>query len=74
MYVENFPDVNHKGYKQYYDLDYNALTVEIYPQLDVLPPIILFTETASLRSPWDFMEYNLYNDNDRKSMYDIFLQ
>lgn len=73
MYVENFPDVNHKGYKQYYDLDYNALTVEIYPQLDALPPIILFTETASLRSPWDFIEYTLHNDNNRKSMYDIFL-
>lgn len=55
MYVENFPDVNHKGYKQYYDLDYNTLTVEIYPQLYVLPSsIILFTETASLRSAWDF--------------------
>ena len=75
MYVENFPDVNHKGFKQYYDLDYNALTVEIYPQLYVLPSsIILFTETASLRSPWDFIKYTLYNDNNRKSMYDIFLQ
>ncbi len=41
----------------------------------VLPlSIILFTETASLRSPWDFIEYTFYNDNNRKSMYDIFLQ
>ena len=55
MYVENFPDVNHKGYKQYYDLDYNALIVEIYPELYAFPSIILFTETAFLRSTWDFM-------------------
>ncbi|MCR4781822.1 MAG: hypothetical protein K5851_03655 [Lachnospiraceae bacterium] len=72
MYKENFPNENHKGYKQYYDLDYNALTVEIFPDFEAFPPIVLFTDTAKLASPWDFIQYDLFNDNNRKSMYEIF--
>lgn len=30
-YKNNFPDVTHKGYKFYYDYDYNAITVELDP-------------------------------------------
>ena len=74
MYKENFPDENHKGYKQYYDLDYNALTIEMYPYFDDIPSIVLYSDTAELKSPWDFIEYNLFNDNNRKNMYEIFIQ
>ena len=72
MYVDNFPDKNHKGYKQYYDLDYNSLTVEVYPEFDDFPPIIMYSDAAELKTVFDFIEYRLYNDNKRKSMYDIF--
>lgn len=74
MYKENFPDKNHKGYKQYYDLDYNALTLEMYPDFDDMPPIVLYTDTAELKTHWDFIRYDLFNDNNRKSMYEIFLR
>ena len=74
MYKENFPDETHNGYKQYFDLDYNALTVEMYPDFDDMPPMVLYTDTTELRTPWDFIEYNLFNDNNRKNMYEIFLQ
>lgn len=72
-FVENFPDKNHKGYKQYFDLDYNALTLEIYPDFEgELAPIKLYSDTAELASPWQFIRYNLFNDNNRANMYEIF--
>lgn len=74
MYKENFPDEKHNGYRQYYDLDYNALTIEMYPDFDEMPPIVLFTDVSELRSHWSFIEYTLFNDNNRKNMYEIFLQ
>lgn len=72
IFIDNFPNQNHKGYKQYFDLDYNALTVEMYPDYDDLPSIVLYTDSAMLNSEFDFIKYNLHNDSDRKNMYDIF--
>lgn len=72
-FIENFPSAKHKGYKQYFDLDYNCLTVEMDMEFDNLPMIILSTETNKISNPWEFIEFNLYNDSDRTNMYDIFV-
>lgn len=72
--VENFPNPKAKSYRQYFDLDYNSITVELDLEFDCYPHIILFTETNSIKSVWDFIRYPLHNEKDRLSMYDIFGQ
>lgn len=71
-FVENFPDEHHKGYKQYFDLDYNALVVELDLEFDNAPLIQFYTQTNRINSSFDFIHYNLYNDNNRLSIYEIF--
>lgn len=71
-FVENFPDERHKGYKQYFDLDYNSLTIELDMEFDHAPIIQLYTQTNRINSSFDFIRYKLYNDNERLSMYEIF--
>lgn len=71
-FVENFPDEGHKGYSQYYDLDYNNLVVEVDLEFDANSDIELWSETNRIRNSWDFIQYDLHNDPTRKSMYDIF--
>ena len=39
-FVDNFPNENHKGYRQYYDLDYNSLLVELDLEFDHAPLIL----------------------------------
>ena len=70
--VENFPDEHHKGYKQYFDLDYNSLVVELDLEFDNAPLIQFYTQTNRINSSFDFIRYKLYNDNNRLSMYEIF--
>jgi len=72
-FVDNFPDSAHKGYSQYYDLDYNSISVELDLEFNYpYPWVQLVTETNSIRTSFDFVQYNLFNDPDRKNMYDIF--
>lgn len=71
-FVENFPDENHRGYRQYFDLDYNSLTVEVDLDFDNTPSIQFYTDTNRIANSFDFIRYSLFNDNNRKSMYDIF--
>ena len=71
-FVENFPNENHKGYKQYFDLDYNALTVELDLEFDNAPSIQLYTATNRINGSFDFIQYRLFNDNERNDMYEIF--
>jgi hypothetical protein len=73
IFVDNFPSDKHKGYRQYFDLDYNCLTVELDLEFDNMPNIELFTKENKIRSSWDFIEYNLFNDPNRKNMNDIFV-
>ena len=72
--VNNFPNLKSKSYRQYFDLDYNALTVELDLEFDYSPRIQLFTNTARINSPFDAIRYHLYNDENRLSMYDIFVK
>lgn len=72
-FIDNFPDNNHKGYSQYYELDYNSLTVELDLEFEYpYPDVQLYTETNCIKSSWDFIQYELYNDPNRSSMYEIF--
>lgn len=70
--VENFPNKNLKSYRQYFDLDYNSITVELDLDFDNLPQVQLYTSTNSIRSEWQFIRYALHNEQDRRSMYDLF--
>lgn len=72
-FVDNFPDNEHKGYSQYFDLDYNSISVELdldfeYPY----PQIQLKTKTNCIKSSWDFIQYDLSNDPNRDNMYSLF--
>lgn len=66
-YVNNFPDSTH-SYKDYYNLDYNSLIVELDPE----------TINANLYSKkreylfFEPIEYNLHFDEIRRSMFDMF--
>lgn len=71
-FVDNFPNENHKGYKQYFDLDYNSLTVELDMEFDHAPIIQLYTRTNRVNNSFGFIRYKLFNDNERSSMYEIF--
>jgi hypothetical protein len=67
-FKNNFPDVEHKGYRQYYDLDYNAICVELDPDAIGLS---LFSKVQRYR-PFNSIKYTLHTENIRKSMFDIF--
>lgn len=72
-FVDNFPDNEHKGYSQYFDLDYNTISVELdldfeYPY----PQIQLKTQTNCVKSSFDFIQYDLFNDPNRDNMYALF--
>lgn len=71
-FVENFPDEHHKGYKQYFDLDYNSLVVELDMEFDNAPIIQFYTKANRVNSSFDFIRYKLYNEDNRLSMYEIF--
>lgn len=71
-FVDNFPNKDHKGYEQYYALDYNSLTVEVDLEFDNFPLVQLYTENNRINTSFDFIKYNLFNDPKRLSMYDIF--
>lgn len=71
-FIENFPNENHKGYKQYFDLDYNSFIFELDLEFDNTPIVQLYTKTNRINSCYDHIFYKLFNDPNRKSMYDIF--
>lgn len=67
-FKNNFPLITHGGYKDYYDLDYNALLVE-------LDQNTINGKIYSKYREYDFfprIEYTLQPENIRKSMFDIF--
>ena len=72
MFVENFPSSKHKSYRQYYDLDYDDLVIEIPMEYDNYPSVELFTEHAQLSFPQNYIHYQLDNTEERESMYSIF--
>jgi len=71
-FVNNFPSVKHKGYSQYYDLDYNSITVELDMTFDHTPYLQLYTDENRLDTLFETIKYNLFNDPNRSDMNDIF--
>ena len=67
-FANNFPDYKHSSYTEYYNLDFNSLIVELW-QDDLNSR--LFTDTNEYRV-YDFIQYRLHPENERKSMFDIF--
>lgn len=71
-FVENFPDKAHLGYTQYYNLDYNHLTVEIDMDFTILGGVIFSSHSNSIDRRNRYIKYSLHNEKVRKNMYDIF--
>ncbi|MCX0360873.1 hypothetical protein LI034_07660 [Clostridium perfringens] len=71
-FVNNFPSTDHSSYRQYFDLDYNKIIVELDMEFNNMPYLKLYTKTNRLDNPFKAIEYNLFNDPNRKDMYDIF--
>jgi hypothetical protein len=67
MFKNNFPNVKHKGYRFYYDYDYNAITVE----LDNSCININMFSTHTNYSQYNPIEYLLNSEEERKSMFEI---
>ncbi len=71
-FKENFPCDTHSSYCQYYDLDFNSITIELSMSFQHMPYIQLYTETNRHCSEWDIIRYPLDADPNRDSMYAIF--
>ncbi|MGN7400857.1 hypothetical protein ACTHO0_13490 [Cytobacillus praedii] len=67
-FKNNFPLITHGGYKDYYDLDYNALLVEL--DQDTINGK-LYSKYREY-SMFPRIEYTLHPENIRKSIFDIF--
>ncbi|EJQ72400.1 YecA family protein [Bacillus toyonensis] len=65
MFKNNFPDVNHKGYRFYYDYDYNAVSVELDAACVNLKISSEHTEYYQYRA----IKYPLNSEEERKSMF-----
>lgn len=66
-FKNNFPDVKHKGYRFYYNYDYNAITVELDPSC---VNIDIYSEQTSY-SQFSPIKYLLNSEEKRKSMFDL---
>ena len=73
-FVNNFPSVNHGSYRQYYDLDYNKIIIELDMTFNNMPYLELYTKCNRLTNPFESIQYILSNDPNRKDMYDIFIE
>ncbi|PFM23835.1 hypothetical protein COJ41_09375 [Bacillus thuringiensis] len=67
-FKNNFPKVEHLGYKHYYDMDYNALLVEL--DMDAIKINLFSKEKKYIR--FEAIKYTLHPENVRKDMFDIF--
>ncbi|PGX12076.1 YecA family protein [Bacillus sp. AFS033286] len=65
MFKNNFPDVNHKGYKFYYNYDYNAISVELDPECVNLK---IFSEHTDF-CRYSAIKYPLNSEEERKSIF-----
>lgn len=68
-FVNNFPSLDHKSYQHYFDLEYNAISIDL--QLYGPPQVSLYTKENKIASMWEFIQYEMYK-NDRASIFDLF--
>ncbi|MGE7854496.1 hypothetical protein ACQKNN_27300 [Bacillus paramycoides] len=66
-FKNNFPDSDHI-YKEFYELDYNAVLVEL--DMDAIN-VNLFSKEKEY-NPFEHIEYTLHPENVRKNMFEIF--
>ena len=72
-FKENFSNKNHKGYKQYFELDYNSIVVELDLDFDApYPDVSLISENNVIDRRNRVLQYDLDNDPNRDNMYSIF--
>ncbi len=64
-FKSNFPDINHKGYKYYYDYDYNSIIVELDPSCIRLS---IFSKHTNY-SQFNPIKYLLNTEEQRRSMF-----
>lgn len=69
MFKNNFPDISHKGYKFYYDYDYNGITVELDPSCIN----IKIHSKYSSYNQFNPIQYLLNSEKERKSMFELSL-
>ncbi|MGY2611204.1 YecA family protein [Bacillus pretiosus] len=67
IFKRNFPDVKHKGYRFYYDYDYNAVVVELDTTCVNIEIFSGHTDYSQFRP----IEYSLNSEEERKSMFDF---
>lgn len=70
-FKNNFPDKNHKGYKDYLNLDYNCLNLELDLDFNDLYVELKTTHESSKGSNY-IIKYNLFSNKIRKNMFDSF--
>ncbi|MED2847052.1 hypothetical protein [Bacillus toyonensis] len=66
-FKNNFPDPEH-AYKEFYELDYNSILVEL--GLDAIKTNLFSKEKEY--NPFESIRYTLHPENIRKSMFDMF--
>lgn len=73
-FIENFPDKNHKGYQQYYHLDYNTIRIDLHIDQETLPLLFFHTKSNTFGEVRDVIEYKICLEANRASMYDLFVK
>lgn len=72
-FVENFPNSSHLTYKQYYDLDFNSIVVELDLDFDTgKAPVVLVSDTIESSSVHELISFELDITGTFSSMYEIF--
>lgn len=66
-FKNNFPDFDHKGYKFYYNHDYNAIEIELDTSCI---NIEIFSDSQNYNQ-WRPIKYHLNSEEERRSMFDI---
>lgn len=66
-FKNNFPDFEHKGYKFYYDYDYNAIEISLDPSCI---NVEVFSDSQNYNE-WNPIKYHLNSEEERRSMFDI---
>lgn len=69
-FKNNFPTSEHHTYRDYYDLDFNALCIELFPET---LGARIFSKHNEYHI-WEFIQYSLHLERERKNMFDIFEQ
>lgn len=68
IYKDSFPNPAHSTYSECYDLDINAVCIEL--QTSQMINCCMYSDKAKA-APWHMEKFLLHSEQDRKSMFDI---